>query len=381
MPPALSRGLVAGAAALLPLEALNAQEREEESELEVEATYTVDLLSNLDGGIRRDARLMGMAELTADLDGAAIGLLNTAFHVNLEYIHGGGFSERVAGDAQVLSNIDAPRGLRLFEAYAAQAFGKDLQGTVKAGLIDLNGDFDVQKVGAFFLHSSHGVGPEFSQSGQNGPSIFPTTASAVTVQWQGAGWAARLGLFDAVAGDPDRPRRTVVRFPGETGLLIVGEGEAAFGTGTRVLVGAWTYTTRFEAVEPPLRQAGNRGAYALIETRLAPGFDGWVRVGTARAAVNPVQNYLGGGLTYGDDGRKLGFAVAHARLGDPARRAGLATGALLNRAETAFELSYAHRFSDRLTIQPDIQYIINPGWDRTRGNALVIGARVQFTVF
>src|SRR3546814_3364842 len=43
-----------------------------------------------------------------------------------------------------------------------------------------------------FIGSPHGIGTDFAQSGQNGPSIFPSTSLAARVQWAPAeGWAAR----------------------------------------------------------------------------------------------------------------------------------------------------------------------------------------------
>lgn len=44
----------------------------------------------------------------------------------------------------------------------------------------------------------------------------------------------------------------------------------------------------------------------------------------------------------------------------------------------ALELTYATRVTERLQVQPKLQYVINPGWDRDRPNALVIGVRLSF---
>jgi porin len=109
----------------------------------------------------------------------------------------------------------------------------------------------------------------------------------------------------------------------------------------------------------------NRGAYVQVESGLARwddrSLEAWMRIGTASDRINPISLYAGGGLAYGNDDRRAGFAVAHARLGDPAIRAATLGGEDPERAETAFELTYSHRVNDRLTIQPDIQYVVNPG--------------------
>jgi porin len=366
-----------------------ASAQEAEPDIGVGATYTTDILANLRGGIDRGPRQLGKLDVTGDMKGSVVGVAALSFHANVQLIHGGGFSDAEVGDAQVVSNIDAPPGIRPLEAYAAIRFGPGDRGVIKAGLVDLNSDFDVQEVGAFFINSSHGIGPDFSQSGRNGPSIFPTTASAVTVQWAGRGWTARIGLFDALAGDADRPRRTVLRFPGQSGALLVAEVDVAVGR-VSVQLGGWSYTGRFDAIEQyaaaaPRQIRGNRGLYALVEGNLIRGketsLDTWARIGAANSTINPIGLYLGGGLTYRNGRNRVGLALGHARLGDASIRAGIASGARPDRAETVLEVSFRHQFSDRLAVQPDVQYVIDPAWDPSRGDALVAGMRLQVTLF
>lgn len=65
--------------------------------------------------------------------------------------------------------------------------------------------------------------------------------------------------------------------------------------------------------------------------------------------------------------------MAHARVGDDYLNA--TEGA--ERAETAIELSYSAPLGHGIRIQPDIQYIVHPGMDKSVDNALVIGSRVE----
>ena len=359
--------------------------------VQLDGAYVSDLLANVSGGRETGFRAMGKLDILATLDGALIGLDGPTFYLDLQYIHGDSLSEELVGDAQIVSNIDALSALRPFEAYISVPVGSLERGTFKAGLIDLNGDFDVQEVGRLFLNSSHGIGPDFSQSGLNGPSIFPTTAMAFTLGWEGDRLGLRFGLFDGVAGDPENPKRTVVRFPGDTGLLLVAEADLDLGASAKLQVGGWGYTRRFDALnmfEPdgsPRQIGGNHGVYALIEGGIATwddrSLDAWARIGMASDHINPISVYVGGGVTYGNDDRKLGFAVAHASLGDPAVRAAMLAGENVDRAETAFELTYSHSLSDRVTIHPDIQYVLNPGWNPSLRNALVFGVRFEVDLF
>jgi porin len=312
-------------------------------------------------------------------------------HLDLQYVTGGEPSAELIGDAQVVSNIEAPEAVRILEAWGAWELARGRAG-VKAGLIDLNAEFDVQDVGLLFLNSSQGVGPDLSQTGLNGPSIFPNTSLAVTGFAElGQRWTLRAGVFDGVPGDPDDPTRTLIRLSGEEGALLIAEAEHRFGERAKLKLGGWAYTAEFDAIEDlapdgsPARLDSNRGAYALVEGRLwsetadpEQGLDAWIRVGFANAEINPIDVYVGGGAVYtgvlkADD--QLGLAIGHASFGGPARRAFGLEG-----AETIAELTYALPVGDTVVVQPDLQYVWNPGGDPTIPNALVVGVRFSLSL-
>ena len=69
---------------------------------------------------------------------------------------------------------------------------------------------------------------------------------------------------------------------------------------------------------------------------------------------------------------EIGISMAMVRCGADYRAAAGAES-----HETVFELTYRAHIHDLIRIQPDIQYIINPGTDRTLENALVIGVRME----
>lgn len=338
--------------------------------------------------MRRGVALLGKADLAVEISDEVIGISGASAFVDLQFVHGPRFSDRFVGDTQVVSNIDASSALRPFEAWVRLPFkvvGGEAATTV--GLIDLNGAFDIQRTGALFINSSHGIGPDFSQSGPNGPSIFPTTSLTVVTTFDRKPWSVRLGVFDALAGDPARTRRTVLRAPGKQGLLLIAEVDRAIGP-VELQVGGWLYTDRFEALTEtdtagqPRSIRGNRGAYAQVENRFARRddgvtLDGWIRLGVAQARINPIGVYIGGGLAYGAERRRVGLAVAHARLGGPGAVALRRAGENPTAAETIVELTYSHTISRRLRLQPDLQYVRNPSFRREVGDAVVLGLEID----
>ena len=315
--------------------------------------------------------------LTVDAE-RALGWRGATLFAYALYNNGRSLSE-VVGEAQTVSNIETGvRAVRLYEAWVDQRLGP--RASVRVGLYDLNSEFDTSEAGSLFVNSSHGVGPDLAQSGRNGPSIFPVTSLAARVEWTPAErWRVRAAALDGVPGDPARPRRTAVKLGGNDGALLIGEVEYRDGR-TKAALGAWGYTARFEGIASGLRRRDSRGAYLLVERRVAAAQDGralaaFARIGFAEARVNAIGRYLGAGLVRTgvlarDD--RLGVAVARASFGRPYRRA---TGA--GRAETVVELTYRAALTPWLTVQPDAQYVVDPGGDPGLRNALALGLRAE----
>ena len=69
---------------------------------------------------------------------------------------------------------------------------------------------------------------------------------------------------------------------------------------------------------------------------------------------------------------KLGVAVGIARAGNPYKQLQVASGAGVKTYETNFELTYRAPITKWLTVQPDIQYWINPNMDPAIKNDLLL---------
>jgi len=352
-----------------------------------QAVYTGEVMRNVDGGLRRATRYLDNLDLTAAYQTEWFGEQADVFVYGL-YNNAATFSENVVGDLQTISNIDNSQNFRLYEAWVAQHFASG-RGSLKAGLIDLNAEFDAIDTGALFILSSHGIAPDFSQSGENGPSIFPVTSLAARIDYTlNARWLLRAGVFDAVPGDPAHPARNAISL--NDGALWVAEANRTGSGGTRVAVGAWGYTVGSERLlAPGDARDRNRGVYAFVDAPLlreagddAQGLNGFVRVGAARESVNQTGRYLGVGLVYtgllaGRDADQLGLALASAFNGKDFKRARRAAGLPVDTGEFNLELSYRMPLTEWLTLQPDLQYVINTGALGELKNALVAGLRFE----
>lgn len=352
------------------------------------SAVNLDLLSNASGGLRRGTRLLAKVSLAASYDagGGWTGL------VSGQYTNGVSFSGALVGDTQTVSNIEAIGAFRVYQVWLAHAI--PLAGRIKFGLTDLNADFDVQTAGGLFLNSSDGIAPEFSHTGRNGPSIFPTTALALTAALNPAtGWRIDLGAFDGGAGSAAHPRRFAIELNARSGALLVGQVTRTLDSGTRLEAGAWAYTAAFpafgrlDATGRPVQLHASRGAYGLVEGRLAGianqgrTLTGWIRLGAADDRVDRIAAYTGGGLVLTQPfatrpADSAGISVMRAWFGSAARR--VEPG--LRSAETTIELTYRAAAMPRVALQPDVQYLIHPGGLPGVRDAVVVGVRLNLAL-
>ncbi len=354
----------------------------------------IDLMRNVDGGIRDATEGLSKFALAAAYDGSQDDHDGLSGLISAQFVHGGKLSGNAIGDVQGADNIEAIGALRLYEAWLSRDY--DGARGWKAGLIDLNVDFDTNDTGALFLNSSDGIGPELGHSGLNGPAIYPTTALGLTgYQRVGAGLTIRAGLFDGTAGSPYHPKDLAIRLSNTDGVLAIVQVEQRFDSGLRLEGGAWAYSAHFEALarfDPQgntLRYQRGRGAYALIEAPIFKaggdgerGLSGWARVGIADPVIQQISGYIGGGVVYtglfaSRPEDQTGVAVNHAIVGVPDILGGEIVG-LRKSAETDIEFSYRYDATDWLAVQPDTQLIIHPAG--TYRTAYVVGVRFSITL-
>ncbi|MDX2142838.1 MAG: carbohydrate porin [Rhodospirillaceae bacterium] len=357
-------------------------------------TYTGDIWANTTGGLKTGEKYLDNLDLTAAIDAEqAFNIPGGTFFFYGLYNNNTTLSDTLVGDAQTVSNIDTTTAFRLYEAWYEQQFGDGL-GSLKMGLFDLNSEFDAIDTAGLFLSSSHGIGPDFSQTGQNGPSIFPVTSLAARLQFQVTDSVlVRAAVLDGVPGSLVHPRRTAIKLGNGDSALLVGEIEADLN-GTIAAAGLWHYTAKFDdliAVDrtgAPLRRGGNTGFYVEAERQVtAPdnderGLSVFGRFGVAESEINQFGSYAGAGLSYtgllaGRPEDQIGLAVAHATNGKTFRRVQTLAGAPVDKAETSIELTYRAPLTEWLTVQPDAQWVINPGTDPTLKNAFVVGLRFE----
>ena len=152
-----------------------AEEDDNASGLSLSAGYTGDLRRNTTGGLATGTAYSNLLDLGATWSS------NTLFsdarvttQLSVMHVGGDGISGLYVGDMHGVNNIEAPTAWHLYEAWTEFGFG-DARTTLRAGLLDLNADFDTPVTTALFEGSAHGIGTDLSQTGRSGPAIWPVT--------------------------------------------------------------------------------------------------------------------------------------------------------------------------------------------------------------
>jgi len=315
------------------------------------------------GGLSSGGVPTGVLQVGAKLDTTQANLWSGGlWELSLMEIQTGGDLAKAIGAVQIPSNIWAPDAFRLYQLSYRQAIGP---AKLRFGVMDLNYYFDTTAVAGQLMNASFGISPTLTS---NAPiATFPDPGLGVMgdIAW-GDGWSALAGLWQ---GNPqDRNLSAALR----GGALYLGEIRRRWGNqdddkpGGVVKLGLWHF-----ASAGPDEGASTGGAYGVGEARWEAGgtrgLAAFLQLGASPGEVNPVPYYLGmgariKGLVPGREEDTLNFGVARAWLRDL-------------QPETVWELNYSLRLYRGIYVQPDLQWVMNPGG--VNPDALVAGLRVH----
>ncbi len=333
----------------------------------------IDIVLSLDFG-----SLMGW-------DGASFtfyGLGNNGSDIN-EYV----------GSAMGVTNIAAPNAWKLYNIYLEQLL-LDGHLSLLFGLYDYNSEFDVKETASLFISPTFGIGHDIAQSGENGPSIFPTASLGLRVKAIPFDHTyVQAVVLDGVPGDPNNPKGAEIILKKTDGLLI--SGEAGYITGddedsgerySKSSIGFWYYTDNYDHFVTGIK---NYGFYTLFEQSIyheeddpAQNLAFFSRLGVAYDVVNDFDYYIGGGLVYtglipGRDEDKLGLAFATSHSSFPFREQKILDGVHNEPFETDIELTYRLQITPAIALQPDVQFFFSPAYLDKSERVIAAGTRLE----
>jgi len=360
----------------------------------LQAGYKGGFWANIRGGIKHGGTHLHEIDLSVTLDtGKANWWSNGKFHAQLLSHHGEALlSEELVGDSQTVSNIETPHSTRIYQLWYEHRL-LDERLSLLFGIHDFNADFAVNEHGSLFLNSAFGISSDISLAAR--PGIFPLATPGIRARFKPhESWDFLLGIYNGDPGDPEVDRH----FPGpdfnrRAGALFSVEASYHFSRNTlpgTYKFGFWKNTGFFEDVlevgmaGDPVEHRGNAGWYLMADKKIivenngAQGLGIFVQLGwTPDEAINEFTSYIGAGLQYTGllprrDTDRFGIAVARAAANDTLRNTTIRDG-----AETVLEITYRAALHPGVFVQPDLQFVFDPGANRNLRHAVAAGVRLD----
>jgi porin len=358
---------------------------EEKLGLSFEILYLQDMFWNTRGGINTHnsgeyPRLFG---LYLELDTTKAGLWeNGTFFLGLEHISGNNPSQTQAGDWQWVSWIASyERRNQVSEFWYKHTFFDETV-WLKLGKMEANYDFNYIEYSAEFINSSAMLNPTIPMP------TYPDQDWGAVIGVKPADWfSCNFGVYQ---GKIDGNRSVGHTIDDLRGPMLLIEPSFKYDLGGlpgMVNIGVWWNGRRFEAYHnyPSNHEYYGKayGLYGFMQQLLwkenpdaedcGQGIALFAQYGWAAKNRSEIEDFVGAGLRWQGamperDDDVMGLGVFNIYFSDQA--------GFKEHSETAIELFYKAQITGWMALQPDVQYIANPGGQYK--DAVVIGGRVEF---
>lgn len=387
-------------------------------------------LGNVTGGTQKGFEYDGLTQAVLQFNTErAFGWHGGLFNVSALQIHGKNLSSNNLQSLQTASGIEADRGFRLWELWYDQKFLDEDRLDLKVGQQSVDQEFIVSSNSLMFVNTMFGWPMLPSANMPGGGPAYPLSALGIRLSARPIdGMTVLAGVFNgsptgkSTDGDPQQINKHGVSFPLGDGTLTMVELQFSYPAlgsmvqadedaplGRTYRIGAWYNSQQFadqrfnQAGLPlanpnndqtALQHHGNFSYYAVADQlvwRDAQELNRTLAV-FARAMATPLadRNLIDASLNVGlvlhcpfayrtTDSIGLAFSYAHVSN----RASGLdrdtaqynATYNPARTSEKLVELTYQYQVTPWLQLQPDIQYVINPGGGLANPND--IGHRIK----
>ncbi|PRC94926.1 carbohydrate porin [Solimicrobium silvestre] len=403
---------------------------------------TSESLGNVTGGTQKGFNYDGLTQAVLQLNTQrAFGLYGGLLNISALQIHGQNVSANNLQTLQTASGIEADRGFRLWEMWYDQKFLDEDRLDVKIGQQSVDQEFIVSSNALMFVNTMFGWPMLPSADMPGGGPAYPLSALGARISARPVnGLTILAGVFNGSPvgnkpGDPEQQNQHGVNFPLGNGTLSMVELQFAYPAlgsmvqadetpplGWTYRVGAWYNSEMFNdqrfdqnglslsnpnSNQVAAQHHGNFSYYAVADHliwRDATELNRTVAL-FARVMATPLtdRNLVDGSLNAGivlhcpfayrtDD--TLGFGVGYAHVSKQASALDRdtnyysSTNMPVRSGEKFAELTYQYQVKPWLQLQPDIQYVVNPGGGVTNPdnpnnpsqrikNELVLGLRTN----
>jgi len=383
--------------------------------LSVALSETSEVLGNVTGGVKQGFDYDGLTQMVLQMDTQrAFNWYGGTFNVSALQIHGNNLSADNLLTLQTASGIEADRATRLWELWYQQKFGQEGRFDVKIGQQSLDQEFMVSQNALLFVNTMFGWPMLPSADLPGGGPAYPLSALGVRLRAHPMNaWTFLAGAFNGSPvtnnkGDPQQQNPSGTSFPLNGGALAIAGLQYAYPSLGSVVyanereplarvykLGVWYDTETFpdqeidntglslanpSSTKIPRLHEGDFAIYAVLDQMIwqqGTELDRTINIfgramGTTLSDRNLVDFSLNAGLTFNEpflhrDDDKFGVGMGYAHVSDRAaaldRDTGIYTGSSypVRSGETFVEITYKYQLTPWCQLQPDFQYVFNPG--------------------
>ncbi|HEY3761630.1 MAG TPA: carbohydrate porin [Verrucomicrobiae bacterium] len=379
---------------------------------------TSEVLGNVSGGVKQGAAYDGLTQAALQLETErAFGWYGGTFNVSALQIHGNNLSMENLDTLQTASGIESDRATRLWELWYDQKFLEEDRLDIKVGQQSLDQEFMVSDNALLFVNTMFGWPMVPSADMPGGGPAYPLSALGLRVQARPIDSLTFLaGIFNGSPasnnnGDPQKINSSGASFPVNGGVLAIAEvqysypsvGSMVSGNDSSALsgkykLGFWYDSENFDDEEYdntgvllantagstgiPRSHQGNYAIYAVADQMIwnDPNDEDSDRsinvfaraMGTPLDDRNLVDFSLNAGFTFhepfkGRDDDTAGIGMGYTRVSDRVadfdRDSNFYSGTPgpIQGGETFVEATYQYQLTPWCQLQPDFQYVFNPG--------------------
>lgn len=379
--------------------------------------YLAEVWGNTSGGIETGAVYTGLLDFGAQLDlEKVVGWQGASASTTWLWLSGRDASEDLVGNFLTISNAAGFNTLRMLEMWFQQNLLEDAV-SIRLGQLTADSEFLISDYGGLFLNGTFGWAPLAYMNIPSGGPASPMGAPGARVAVTPVEWFTFLSaVFQGNVFAQDVNRHGFRwRLDAQQGFSFFNEAQIRWnqreeetGLPGQFKAGAWFQTGEYADVLTNSTASGNSGYYFIIDQMLVresaeassqnksgknfkelepvvksdQGLGWFSRMGFAPSDRNFVDYYFDAGFTYkglvpGRDNDTAGVAFGYAQLSSGAQGGIASDGGTPAGAEMALELTYQAEITPCFIVQPDVQYIINPGGATDLQNGFVIGCRAS----
>ncbi len=376
--------------------------------VEIFGGYAAEGWGNTTGGLRRGAVYTGLIDWGVNVDFERLaGWQGATASTTWLWVSGSNASEELVGNLFTVSNIAALSCVQMLEAWLEQNLFDDAL-SVRLGQLTADSEFAVTETGRLFINSSFGWPGHLAQDLPAANPSYPMGALGARIAVHPAEW---LGFQSAAYyGDPcfqDFDRGGFRWGIDDIGWLWISEAQLDWRGGNagvrpgHAALGFWLHTAHGAPGDASAGDGytGANGIYVVLDQRLfsegargdepapgvsagddAQGLSWFARVGYSPSGGAVLRAYVDTGFAYrgllpGRDDDVAGIGVVWGGLTSGAQQAIDDEGFPSTGAELVIEATYRWQITPWLSLQPDVQVVIDPGARSDLGTAVVTGLR------